>query len=159
MNRMARQAPLSSTVSWSLLRFTSFQLLMLSNPSYPLPPPFPFAFSLSQLQGLFQWVGSSYQVARVLTLSFSNSPSNEFSGLISFRMDWFCLLAVQGTLKSLFQHHSLKASARHLAFLMVQVSYACVIVGKTIALTIPTSVCKVIPLLFNMLVIALIGLS
>ena len=66
------------------------------------------AFSLSQHQGLFQWVHSLHQVAKVLELSFSISPSNEYSGLISFRIDWFDFLAVQGTLKSLFQHHSSK---------------------------------------------------
>ena len=70
----------------------------------------PPAFNLSQHQGLFQWVSSSHQVAKVLELiSFSISPSNEHSGLISFRTDWFDLLVVQETLKSLLQHHSLKA--------------------------------------------------
>ena len=79
-------------------------------PSHPLSPQFssyPQSFPAS---GSFQWVSSSHQVAKVLQLSFSISPSNEYSGLISFRMDWFDLLAVQGTLKSLLQHHSLKAS-------------------------------------------------
>ena len=67
-------------------------------PSYPLSSPSPPAFNLSQHQGLFQWVGSSHQVG--IRWSFSISPSNEFAGLISFRIDWFDLLAVQGTLKS-----------------------------------------------------------
>ena len=80
--------------------------------------------------------------------SFSNSPSNEYSGLISFRIDWFYLLAVQGTLKSLFQHRSLKASVRHSAFLMVQDSYPYITTGKIIALTIWTFVGKVMSLLF-----------
>ena len=66
------------------------------------------ALNFSQQQGLFQWVGSLHQVAKVLELSLS--PSNEYSGLISFRIDWFDLLAVQGILKSLFHHYSLKAS-------------------------------------------------
>ena len=80
-------------------------------PSHALPSPSPFAYNLSQHQGLFQWVSSSHQVAKVLEfLNFSISPSNEYSGLISFRMDWLGLLAVQGTLKSFLQHHSLKAS-------------------------------------------------
>ena len=77
--------------------------------SYPLSFPSPHAFNLSQHQGLFQWVSSSHQVVKVLD-SFSISPSNEYSGLISFRMDWFDLLAVQRTLKSLLQHHNSKAS-------------------------------------------------
>ena len=92
-------------------------------PSHPLSSPSPPAFSLSQHQGLFQWVSSSHQVAKVwsfsFSFSFSISPSNEYSGLISFRMDWLDLLAVQGTLKGL-QHHSLKASILQCsAFFMV----------------------------------------
>ena len=70
--------------------------------------PFSSAFNLSQHQGLFQWVSSSYQVAKILEFRFSISPSNECSGLISFRIDWFDLLAIQGTLRSLLQHHSSK---------------------------------------------------
>ena len=84
--------------------------------------------------------------------SFSISPSNEYSGLISFRMDWLDLLAVQGTLKSLLQHHSSKASIlRHSAFFIVQLSHPYVTTGKTIALTRWTFVGKVMSLLFNML--------
>ena len=79
-------------------------------PSHPLPSPSPRAFNLSQHQSLFQWVSSSHQVAKVLGFSFSISPSNEYSELISFRIDWFDLLAAQGTLGTLFQHHSSKAS-------------------------------------------------
>ena len=80
------------------------------------------------------------------------SPSNEYSGLISFRMDWLDLLAVQGTLKSLLQHHSSKASIlQHSAFYLVQLSHPYVITGKTIALTRWTFVGKVMSLLFNML--------
>ena len=73
--------------------------------SHPLSSPSPPALNLSQHQGLFQWLGSSHQVAKYWSFSFSMSPSNEYSGLISFRRDWFDLLAVQGTLKSLLQHH------------------------------------------------------
>ena len=81
------------------------------HPSQSLLSPSLPAFNLSQHQGLFQGVSSSYQVAKVLgSLSFSISPFNEYSGLISFRMDWLDLLAVQGTLKSLVQHHSSKPS-------------------------------------------------
>ena len=84
--------------------------------------------------------------------SISISLSNEYSGLISFRMDWFDLLAVQGTLKSFLQHHSSKASILRLsAFFMVQLSYPYVTTGKTTALTIWTFVSEVMSLLFNML--------
>ena len=84
--------------------------------------------------------------------SFSISPSNEYSGLISFRIDWFDVLAVQGTLSSLLQHHSSKASIlQHLVFFMVQLSHPYVTTRKTIALTIWTFVGKVMSLLFNML--------
>ena len=84
--------------------------------------------------------------------SFSFSPSNEYSGLISFRIDWLPLLAVQGTLKSLLQHHSSKASVlQHSAFFIVQLSHPYMTTGKTIALTKWMFVGKVMPLLFNML--------
>ena len=86
----------------------------LSSPSPPAPNP-------SQHQGLFQWVNSSQEVAKYWSFSFSSSPSNEHPGLISFRMDWLDLPVVQGTLKSLLQHHSPKASIlRHSAFFTVQ---------------------------------------
>ena len=83
---------------------------------HPLSSPSPPAFNLSQHQGLFQWVSSSHQVAKILEFSFSISPSNEHPGLISLRMDWLDLLAVQGTLKSLLQHHSSKASILRCSF-------------------------------------------
>ena len=90
-------------------------------PSHPLSSPSPPAFYFSHHQGLFHWVSSSHQAAKIVCFSFSISPSDEYSGLISFRIDWFDLLAVQGTLKSLLQHHSLKASIlQHSAFFMVQ---------------------------------------
>ena len=86
------------------------------------------------------------------SFSFSISPSNEYSGLISFRMDWLDLLAIQGTLKSLLQHHSSKASIlRHSALLMVQLLHPYMTTGKTIALTRQNFVSKVMSLLFNML--------
>ena len=91
------------------------------------------------------------------SFSFSISPSNEYSGLISFRMDWLDLFAVQRTLKSLLQHHSSKASILHcLAFFMVQLSHIYIITGEIIALTIGTFVSKVMSLLFNVFVIHLI---
>ena len=87
-----------------------------------------------------------------LQLHFSISPSNEYSGLISFRTDWFDLLAVQGTLKSLLQHYNSKSSIfRCSAFFMVQLSHPYKMTGKTIALTIWTLIGKVMFLLFNML--------
>ena len=86
------------------------------------------------------------------SLSFNISPSNEHSGLISFRMDWLDLLAVQGTLKSLLQHHSSEASIlRHSAFFLVQLSHLYMTIGKTIVLTRWTLIGKVMSLLFNMM--------
>ena len=103
--------------------------------------------------GLFQWVSSLHQVAKsIWSFSFSISPSSEHSGLISFRIDWFDLFPVQGTLKSLFQHHSLKTSILWpSAFFMVQFSHSYMITGKTINLTTWTLVGKVMSLLYNML--------
>ena len=90
-------------------------------PSHPLSSPSPPAFSLSQHQGLFQWVGSSHQVATVLKFSFNISTYNEYSGLISLRTDWLDLLAVQRTLKSLLQQHGWNASFLQCsAFFIVQ---------------------------------------
>ena len=121
-------------------------------PSHPLLSPSPPAFNLSQHQGLFKWVSFSHQVARVLSFSFSISLSNEYSGLISFRIDWFDFLAFQGTLKSLLQHHSSKASnLQRSAFFIVQLSHLYMTTGKTIAWSRGTFVRKVMSLLFNML--------
>ena len=121
-------------------------------PSHPLLSPSPPAFNFSQLQGLFHWVSSSHQVAKYWSFSFSISPSNEYSGLISFRIDWLDLLVVQGTLKSLLQHHSSKASLlQHSAFFVVQLWPPYMTTGKTIALNRWTIVGKVLSLLFDML--------
>ena len=121
-------------------------------PSHPLSSPSPPAFNLSQHQDLFQWVSSSHHVAKVLEFQLQLSPSNEYSGLISLRMDWLDLFAVQGTLKSLLQHHSSKASILLCsAFFIVQLSHLCMTTGKTTALTRWTFVGKVMSLLFNML--------
>ena len=79
-------------------------------PSHPLSSTSPPAFNLSQHQGLFKWGSSSHRWPKYWSFSFNISPSNEYSGLFSFRMDWLDLLTVQGTLKSLIQHHSLKVS-------------------------------------------------
>ena len=102
-------------------------------PSHSLSSPSPPTFNLSQHQGLFQWVSSSHRVAKVLELQLLISPSDEYSGLISFRIDWLDLLAVQGTLKSLLQRHSSKASSlRCSAFFMVQLSHLYLTTGKTL---------------------------
>ena len=94
----------------------------------------------------------SHQVAKGLEFQLQTQSSNEYSGLISFRMDWLDLLAVQGTFRSLLQHHPSEASVlRCLAFFVVQLSYLHVTTGETIALTRRTLVCKVMSLLFNML--------
>ena len=119
-------------------------------PSHPLLSPSPPDFNLSQHQGLPN--ESVLSIRWPKYWSFSISPSNEYSGLISFRMDWLDLLPVQGTLKSLLQHHSSKASIlQHSAFFIVQLSHPYMTTGKTIALTRRTFVGKVISLLFNML--------
>ena len=117
--------------------------------SHPLLSPSPTFLNLSQHQGLFQWVSSSHQVSEVLEFQLQHQ-SFEYSGLISIWIDWFDLLAVQGTLKSLLQHHSSKASIIwHLAFFIVQLSPLYVTTGKIIALTRWTFVGKVMSLLFN----------
>ena len=117
-------------------------------PSYPVSSPSPPDFNLSQHQGLFKWVSCLHQVAKVLSFSFSISPSNEYSKLISFTIDWFDLLTVQGALKSLLQQHSLKASIlQRSSFFIVQFSYPYMTTGKTIALTRRTFVDKVINIL------------
>ena len=117
---------------------------------FPLLPS--SAFNLSQHQGLFQRVSSSIRWPKYWSFSFSISPSNEYSRLISFKIYWFDLLAVQETLKSLLQHHSSKAPILwHSAFFMVQISHLYRTTGKTIALTRQTFASKMMSLLFNML--------
>ena len=113
-------------------------------PSHPLSSPSPPALNLSQHQDL-EGVSSSHQVAKVLEFQLQHQSFNESSELIPFRIDWFDLLAVQGTLKSLAQHHSSKASILwHSAFFIVQLSHPYVSIGKTIALTRWTFVSRVI---------------
>ena len=114
--------------------------------------PSPFAFNLSRHQGLFQWVGSTIRWPKYWSFSFSISPSSRYTGLLSFRINWFDTLAFQGTLKSLLQRHNSEASVlRCWFFFMVQLSHMYTTTGKTIALTIPTFVSKVMSLLFNTL--------
>ena len=120
-------------------------------PSHPLLSPSPPAFNLSQDEGVSNESFLCIRWPKYCSFSFSINTSSEYSGLISFRMDWLDLLAVQGTLKSL-QHHSSKALIlQHSAFFIVQLSHPYMTTGKTIALTRQTSVGKVMSLLFNML--------
>ena len=118
-------------------------------PSHSLSPLSPPTFSLSQHQGLSQRVNSLDQVAKVLELQLQHQSFQWRFGLISFGIDWFYLLVVQGTLRRLLQHHNLKASIFwHSAFFMVHLSHPYMTTGKTIALTRPTFVSKVMFLLF-----------
>ena len=124
----------------------AFNHLILHRPLLLLPSLFPSIRVFSNESVLFiRW-------PKYCSFSFSISPSNEYSGPISFRIDWFDLLAVQGTLKSLFQHRSLKASLlQPSAFFIVQLSHPYMTTRKTITLTRQTFVGKVMSLLFNML--------
>ena len=118
---------------WSLLKIHVHWVNDAIQPYHCLLPPPPPTLNLSQHQGLFQWVSSSIRWTKFWNFSFSISPSNEYSGLISFRIGLFLLLAVQ-TLKSLLQHHSLKASILwRSAFSVVQLSHLYMTTGKVIA--------------------------
>jgi len=148
----ACQASLSITNSWSLSKLMCIESVMPSNhlilcrPLLLLPSIFPNIRVFSN-ESAFHIRQPKYG-----TFSFSISPPSEHSGLISFRMDWLNLLAVQGTLKSLLQHHSLKASIlQPSAFFIVQLSHPYMTTGKTIALTRQTFVNKIMSLHFNML--------
>ena len=147
----ACQASLYITNSQSLLKFMSIELVM---PSNHLILCCPFLFPPSIFPSIRVFSNESVVLIRwpnYWSFSFSISPSNEYSGLISFRMDWLELLAVQGTLKSLLQHHSSKASVlQHSAF-FIQLLHPYMTPGKTIALTRRTFVGKVMSLLFNKL--------
>ena len=148
----ARQASLSITNSWNLSKLMSIESVMPSSHLMlccpllllpPIPPSIRVFSSESTLR--MRW-------PKYWSFSFSISPSNEHPGLISFGMDWLDLFAVQGTLKSLLQHHSWKASVLlHSVFFIVQLLHPYMITGKTIALTRRTFVGKVMSLLFNML--------
>ena len=131
---------MSSTISQSLLKFVSIELVMLPNhlilchPLLLLPSMFP------SIRVFFKELALPIRWSQYCSFGFSISPSNEYLGLTSFRIDWFDL-AIQGTLKSLLQHHSSKASIlRHSVFFTVQLSHPYVTTGKTIALTI-TDLC------------------
>ena len=143
---------MSITNSWSLLKLVSIESMMPSNhlilfcPLLLLPSIFPRIRVVSSESVLpIRW-------PKYWSFSFSISPSKEYSGLIFFRMDWLDLHAVLGTLKSLLQNHTSKASIfRWSAFLIAQLSHPCMTTGKTIALTRWTFVSKVMSLLFDML--------
>ena len=148
----ARQASLSITNSRSLPKLMSIESVMpsshpiLCHPLFLLPPIPPSIRVFSNESALhIRW-------PKYCSFSLSISPSSEHPGLVSFRMDWLDLLAVQGTLRSLLQHHSSKASIlHHSAFFTVQLSHPYMTTGKTLALTRLTFVGKVMSLLFNML--------
>ena len=148
----AHQASLPNTNTWSLLKLMSIESVMPPNhlilcyPLLHLPSFFPSIRVFSNESALrIRW-------PKYWSFSFNISPSSEHPGLISFRMDWLDLLAVQGTLKSLLQHHSSKASVLLCsAFFIVQLSHPYMTTGKTIALTRRTFVGKIMSLLFNML--------
>ena len=146
----AYQASLSFTISQSLLKLMAIESMMPSNHLILLSPS--PAFNLSQHQVFSKELALPIRWSKYWSFNFSISPSNEYSGLISFRFDWFELLAVQETLKSLLQHHNLKARILHCStFFMVQLSHPYMTTQKTIALTVWTFVGKVMSLLFNVL--------
>ena len=159
----AHQASLSITNSRSSLRFMSIESVMpsshliLCRPLLLLPPILPSIKVFSNESALCMrwpkyWSFSCMRWPKYWSFSFSIIPSKEILGLISFKMDWLHLLTVQGTLRSLLQHHSSKASVlRHWSFFTVQLSHPYMTTGKTIALTRRTFVRKVVSLLLNML--------
>ena len=150
----ASWASLSFSISWSLSKLISIESVMPSNDlichhPFLLPSIFPSIRVLPMSRLCIRWL-------KYCNFSFSISPSTEYSGLISFRIDWFGFFAVEGTLKSLLQHHNSKVSIlQQSAFRMVQISHPYMTTGKTIALTIQTSVGKLRSLLF----ICCLGLS
>ena len=150
MDYIVCRSPLSFTVSQSLLKFMFTESKMLSNHLILccflllLPSIFPSIKVFCNKSAVcIRW-------PKYWNFRFSNSPSNEYSELISFRIYWFDLLAVQGSLKSLLQHHNLKASILwHSAFFMIWLSHLSMTIGKAIGLTIRTFVSKVMPLLLT----------
>ena len=138
-------------VHHQLQEFTQTHVRRVSNaiqPSHPLLSLSPPAFKLSKHEGLFKWVSSSYQVAKVLEFQLQHQSFKEYSGLISFRRDWLDLLAVQGTPNSL-QHNSKASIHQCSAFFIVQLSHLYMTNGNTIALTRQTFVGKIMSLLFK----------
>ena len=148
----ACQASLSITNTRSLLKLMSIELVMPSNRLIHCRPLLLPPSIFSSIRVLSNESALRMRWPKYWSFSFNISPSNEYSGLISFRIDWLDLLAVQGTLKSLLQHHSSKASIlQHSAFFIVQLSHPYMTTRRTIALTRRTFVGKITSLLFNML--------
>ena len=143
--------PLPTPPTHQLLEFTQTHVHTVGDaiqPSHPLLSPSPPAFNLSQHQGLSNESALRIRWSKYWSFSFSISPCNEYSVLISFRIDWFDLLAVQETLKSLLQHHNSKSSILwHSADFMVQLSHQYMTTGKNTALAISTFVDKVMSVL------------
>ena len=138
-------------VHHQLLEFTQTHVHWVGDaiqPSHPLSSPSPPALNLSQHHGLFKWVSSLHQVAKILEFQLQHQSFQQTPRLISLRMDWLDLLSVQGTLRSLLQHHSSKASILlRSAFFIVQLSHPYMTTGKTIDLTRWTFVGKATSLL------------
>ena len=148
----AHQASLSFTISWSLLKFMTIESVMPSNHLVHYYPLLLLSSIFPSIRVFSNELALHIRWPKHWSFSFSTSLFNEYSGLISFRMDWLDLLAVQGTLKSILQYHSSKASILQCsAFFMVQLSHPYMTTGKTIALTRRTFVAKVMSLLFNTL--------
>ena len=140
------------TISWSLLKLMYIELVMPSNHLILCRPLLSLPSIFSSIRVFSYELALCIRQSKYWSFSFSISPSNEYSGLISFRMDWLDFLAVQGTLKRLLQHYSSKASILQCsAFFIVQLSHPYMTTGKTIALTKWTFVGNVMSLLFNML--------
>ena len=149
---VASQFSLSRNISWSLLKLMSFESVMPSNHLILCPPLLLLLSIFPSIRVFSNETALHIRWPKHWSFSFGLSPSNEYSGLISFRMDWFDLLAVQGALKSLLQHSVQKHQFFSCsAFFIVQLSHAYMTTGKTIALTIWTFVVKVMSLLFNIL--------
>ena len=147
----ALQASLSITNSRSSLKLTSIKSVMPSN-HLILCRPFLLPSIFPSIRGFSNESALHIRWPKYWSFTFNISPSSEYSGLISFRMDWLDLLAVQGTLKSLLQHHSSKVLILwHSAFFIVQLSHPYITTGRTIALTRQTFVSKVMSLIFNMM--------
>ena len=143
------QAPLSCSISQNLLKFMSIVSIMISNYLVLWCPLHLLPSVLASVRVFSSESSLQIRCPKYWSFSFSISPSNEYSGLISFRTGWFDLLAVQGTLKSLLQHHNLKASIlQNSVLFMDQLSHLCMTTGKNIALTL---IDKVMSLLFKKL--------
>ena len=148
----AHEASLSITISWSLLKLMTIELVMPSNHFIFYHPLLLPSSTLPSIRVFSNELALCIRWPKYWSFSFSIGPSNEYSGLISFIMDWLDLLAVHGTLKSLLQHHRTKTSILWCsAFYMVQLSHPYMTTGKTTALTMWIFVSKIMFLLFNML--------